>query len=423
MYLLCGLIDSVISKTGYEVGCMKNIIFISPNFPENYRFFCRALKENGMNVLGIGDQPYDELFAELKESLTEYYKVDSLEDYDQVYRACAFLAFKYGKIDWLESNNEYWLEQDAALRKDFNIRTGFHPEDMERVKYKSRMKEFYAKAGIPAARYHLVEGKEDCLSFIQKIGYPVIVKPDNGVGASHTYKLKCEQDLDDFLAERSEQYPDVPFIMEEFVNATVNSYDAIIDPDGNILFETGNVTLRSIMDTVNDAETSLCYIRKSLPDKVRNAGRAAVKAFGVKGRFVHFEFFCLDIDQEGLGKKGDIIGLEVNMRPAGVFIPDMMNYAHSTDVYKIWADMVAFGKTEVEQKDHRFCLFVGRRDEASYKLSDEAAAEKYDANILEVFRLPDAVSASMGNTVTIAVFDEEEDMMRFITEMDERISE
>ena len=40
---------------------MQNFIFISPNFPTNYWQFCRELKNNGMNVLGIGDQPYDEL--------------------------------------------------------------------------------------------------------------------------------------------------------------------------------------------------------------------------------------------------------------------------------------------------------------------------------------------------------------------------
>ena len=97
---------------------MKNFIFISPNFPTNYWQFCHELKNDGMNVLGIGDQAYDELMPELKESLDEYYKVGSLENYDEVYRAVAFFAFKYGKIDWLESNNEYWLEQDARLRTD-----------------------------------------------------------------------------------------------------------------------------------------------------------------------------------------------------------------------------------------------------------------------------------------------------------------
>ena len=168
---------------------MQNFIFISPNFPTNYWQFCRELKNDGMNVLGIGDQPYDELKPELKDSLNEYYKVGSLENYDEVYRAVAFFAFKYGRIDWLESNNEYWLERDAALRTDFNIKSGFRTEDMPRIKYKSKMKEYYQKAGIATARYHMVDDLAGCKKFIAEVGYPVVVKPDNGVGASDTHKL------------------------------------------------------------------------------------------------------------------------------------------------------------------------------------------------------------------------------------------
>ena len=84
---------------------MKNVIFISPNFPVNYWQFCRELRFDGVNVLGIGDQPYDELSFELKSSLTEYFRVPSLEDYDQVFRAVAYFAFRYGRIDFLESKN------------------------------------------------------------------------------------------------------------------------------------------------------------------------------------------------------------------------------------------------------------------------------------------------------------------------------
>ena len=157
---------------------MQNFIFISPNFPTNYWQFCRELKNDGMNVLGIGDQPYDELKPELKDSLNEYYKVGSLENYDEVYRAVAFFIFKYGRIDWLESNNEYWLERDAALRTDFHITSGFQTEDMPRIKYKSKMKEYYRKAGIATARYHMVDDYEGCRKFIDEVGYPVVVKPD-----------------------------------------------------------------------------------------------------------------------------------------------------------------------------------------------------------------------------------------------------
>ena len=100
-----------------------NFVFISPNFPQTYWNFCDRLRRNGANVLGIGDAPYDDLEDGLKGALTEYYKVSSLEDYDQVFRAVAFFSFKYGKIDWIESMNEYWLEQDARLRTDFNVTT------------------------------------------------------------------------------------------------------------------------------------------------------------------------------------------------------------------------------------------------------------------------------------------------------------
>ena len=157
---------------------MQNFIFISPNFPTNYWQFCRELKNNGLNVLGIGDQPYDELKPELKDSLNEYYKVGSLENYDEVYRAVAFFTFKYGRIDWLESNNEYWLERDAALRTDFHITSGFQTEDMPRIKYKSKMKEYYQKAGIATARYHMVDDYAGCKAFVDEVGYPVVVKPD-----------------------------------------------------------------------------------------------------------------------------------------------------------------------------------------------------------------------------------------------------
>ena len=121
---------------------MKNFIFISPNFPMTYWKFCAELKKNGMRVLGIGDSPYENLLQALRDSLDEYYKVSSLENYDVVFKAVAFFTFKYGKIDWLESNNEYWLMLDAQLRTEFNITTGPKIQDMRKIKFKSAMKEY-----------------------------------------------------------------------------------------------------------------------------------------------------------------------------------------------------------------------------------------------------------------------------------------
>jgi carbamoylphosphate synthase large subunit len=393
---------------------MKNFIFISPNFPTNYWQFCRELKNNGMNVLGIGDQPYNELSDDLKNSLNEYYKVSSLENEDEVYRAVAFLTYKHGRIDWLESNNEYWLERDAKLRTDFNITSGFHTEDIPRIKYKSKMKEYYTKAGVPVARYHLVDNKENCLKFIKEVGYPVIVKPDNGVGASDTHKLSSDADLDNFLETK---IADVQYIMEEFIHAEVNSYDAIIDSEGNPMFETGNVTPMSIMDIVNNEDNSIYYIVKDLPEDTRKAGRATVKSFGVKSRFVHFEFFRLTQDQKGMGKKGDVVALEVNMRPCGGFSPDMMNYANSTNVYKIWADMIAFNRSTLPDGKHAFCAYAGRRDGKDFVLSHEDIMEKYGSNMKMMDRIPDVLAGAMGNQMYVANFDTKEEMDAFYKDM------
>ena len=184
-----------------------NFIFISPNFPHTYWNFCDRLKRNGVNVLGIGDASYDGLEDGLKGALTEYFKVDSLEDYDQVFRAVAFFSYKYGKIDWIESLNEYWLEQDARLRTDFNVTTGIQSDRISFIKEKSLMKKLYREGGIPTARQCKVTTREAALEFIDRIGgYPVIVKPDIGVGANDTL---YDNSPECFLPNMS---PDHPYI-------------------------------------------------------------------------------------------------------------------------------------------------------------------------------------------------------------------
>ena len=253
-----------------------NFIFISPNFPHTYWNFCDRLKRNGVNVLGIGDCPYEGLEPELQASLTEYYKVDSMENYDSMYRAVAFFAFKYGKIDWLESNNEYWLEQDAQLRKDFNITSGVQPDELALWKSKSAMKPVYKEAGIPTARNHKVTDIDAAKEFLKEIGgYPVIVKPDVGVGAADTWKLENDEDLADFFNKK----PDVPYVMEEFVFGNIYSYDAICNSKGEPLFENSCWFPPSVADMVNKGLELNYYALADVPEQLREYGRRALKAF------------------------------------------------------------------------------------------------------------------------------------------------
>ena len=394
-----------------------NFIFVSPQFPHTYWEFCHRLKQNGVTVLGIGDTPYESLSNELKGSLDDWYYVPNMEDYDRMYRAVAFLASKWGRIDWIESNNEYWLAQDARLRTDFNVRTGIQTDHIDAIKEKSEMKRYYALAGVPSARQiKAAEGEEVVRAFAEKTGYPVFAKPDIGVGANGTYKIDDSAALSAFFRDEREWRH---YVVEEFVSGDIASYDAIVGRNGEPLFESMTMWPPSVADIVKGHLDLSYYVSPVMPEQLRERGRATVKAFGVFNRFVHLEFFVLGADRPGLGRKGDYVGLEVNMRPAGGYTPDMINFSHSIDVYKIWADMVAFGKSTVQPGEQYYCAFASRRDEHRYRHTHEEILSRYGKDMVMCERMQGIMVSAMGEqmyTVRLKTFDEMTEFDRFVHE-------
>ena len=396
-----------------------NLIFISPHFPETYWHFCAGLKANGVNVLGIADTNFENLPWGLKESLSDYYKVHNLEDYDEMYRAVAFFAHRYGKIDWIESNNEWWLEQDARLRTDFNVNTGIKNDHIAAIKNKSEMKKYYALGGIPTARQ--IKGSEGALkikAFVKKTGFPVIAKPDNGMGAGGTTKINNADELANWLLNHSQDMG--YYVIEEFITGLLVSYDAIFNSKGEPIFENNTIFPTPIMEIVHGNLETCYWTNKTVPAKLSAIGRRTVKAFGITSRFVHLEFFQLDRDREGLGKKGDYVGLEVNMRPPGGYTPDMMNFAHSTDVFQIWADMVAFDEARKPMGEQYFCAYAGRRDGICYKHSHNDIMQRYGSDISMAERVPDALADDLCNFAYIARFKEKKDIEAFFNYVTEK---
>ncbi len=398
-------------KPKYHEEAVMNFVFISPNFPSSYEHFCIDLRENGVNVLGIGDAPYDSLTDSLKAALTEYYRVDSLKNYDQMIRAMGHFTASYGKIDWVESNNEYWMELDAALRTDFNIQSGLKSDQIMRFRSKSTMKKYYKKAGVPTARCLLVTDIESAEAFIGEVGYPVIVKPDRGVGSEATWRLENDEDLREFF----HALPEIPYVMEEYISGIVETYDGVINSKGEVLFAASHISPNSIMDMVNEGIPCYYYVNKQVAPDIEKAGKKVLKAFDVRCRFFHLEFFRLTKDIPGIGKKGTVAGLEVNMRPAGGFTTDMINFSQSSDVFRIWADMIAFDESRhTFSGPQRYCVYCGRRDENSYTIPDEELIADYKDALSLTTRMPDALSGVMGNRVFIGCFDTLQEMNAFV---------
>ncbi len=371
-----------------------NVVFLSPNFPEHFYLFCARLKGLGVNVLGIGDAPYGALAPSCVNAVTEYYYLPSLEDYDAVYRAVAYYIHRYGRVDYIESQNEYWLPLESRLREDFNIANGMRPCELENVKYKSRMKQYYAVAKVPTARYELVESREQLRRFVDRVGTPVVIKPDSGVGAADSWKIRSAADLDEFWANKRA----VTYIAEEYVKGRVETFDGIVNARGEILFATGQVMLVNPLEMANEHAEATSYTTDVRATGMYEIGERVLKAFDIRGRFFHLEFFRLLQDQPGLGRQGEVVGLEVNLRAPGGYIPDKMNYAYDVDVYQIWAESLVYQENR-SFHDYEFKYYVahiGRRPSVNYAHTVGEIRARYGARLVLEKEPPKSLNSTMG---------------------------
>ena len=390
---------------------MKNFIIISPHFPETYYRFAQALKNNGFRVLGIGDASFFEIPHELRNCLDEYYCCYDMENYENEKHAVGHFRNKYGIIDYLESNNEYWLEKDSWLRNDYNIPNGVRPDELKYWQHKSMMKELYKKAGVKTADYTIVTDKENLLKFIDKVGYPVFIKPDIGVGASDDYKIENSEDVDEFFNKKESW---ITYICEQYVTGNIVSFDGICDEDSNVVFCASNVFPPSVADVVKEGKDLFYYTVKEVPEDLKEIGQRVVEAFNVKKRFFHLEFFRLTKDVPNVGKVNDIVALETNMRPAGGYTPDLINFSQSVNCYQIYADVMAFNENRQDlNMDKYFAACASRRDWVNYANDDGAVLEKYRNNVCHFGRYPDVLSSAMGNRFFMAKFDTLEEVEEF----------
>lgn len=383
-----------------------NYVFISPHFPDNFKYFVTSLRDHGVNVLGIASEHYHDLDPILRESLTEYFRVDDMEEYDQLLRACGYFTFKYGKIDYIESMNEYWLEKEAHLRTDFNV-DGLKLEDMPVIKKKSEMKKVFERANIAVAQGEIVEDVDSVKRFIKKVGYPICIKPNIGVGATDTHQITNDEELEEFFSIRQP----VDYIMEEFIVGDIYTFDGLIDKDGNILF-LNSFVYGGVMETVRDELDNIYHNHVDIPEDLKKVGLRAVKEFGIRNRFFHLEFFKTKDDQ--------LVALEINVRPPGGWSLDMFNYASDISVFDLYSKMI-LGEKQPEMPEIKYhCAFVGVKFglENELKHSLDESLDRYGHLVAKHGPMPDIFSAVMGNysyVIRSRDFDELMEAAQFIT--------
>ncbi len=361
-----------------------NCVFISPHFPAHYHRFCRQLRQAGANALGIGDAPYETLLPEVRDSLTEYYRVERMDEYQDLLRACGFFTHKYGKIDRIDSLNEHWLSTEARLRDDFNV-FGIRQCDIGMIRRKSEMKEYFRAAAVPVAIGRVVHSLDQAQALIRETGYPAVIKPDEGVGALNTARLDSPADLKRFFSDK----PAGDYILEAFVKGTIYSFDGLCDAQGTPIFWTSHVFSQGIMETVNESRHLSYYSLRDIPPALEAAGRRCLQTFKVRERFFHIEFF----------RTGDesFTALEVNMRPPGGFTTDMFNYACDIDIYRLWAELIVEGRGGVRFDRKYHCCYASRKNNLAYLHTHAEILAHCGDSLCQVVQVPGVFASALGD--------------------------
>jgi hypothetical protein len=365
-----------------------NVVFLSPHFPPNWFHFVVGLRAAGATVLGIGDAPYEELRPELRDALHEYYRVGDMADYAELVRAMGWFTHRHGKLDHIDSLNEYWLETEAQLRTDFNI-TGIHAEDVAIIKRKSLMKERFERAGLKPARGQICRTPAELEAFVATVGYPVVAKPDVGVGAARAYKLEDAVDLERYLRDK----PAIDYIVEEFLSGDIVTYDGLTNSRGEVVFATSLNYSTGVLESVLEQRDLYYWIAREIPADLEEAGIIVARAFDVRSRPFHFEFFRLS--------DGSLVPLEVNMRPPGGPSVDMANWANDIDVYREWANIVVHDGFEAVVTRPYHVLFASRRDMRPYLRTDEEIQARYGRLLMHHGRIERVFSSAMGDSAFI----------------------
>jgi len=362
---------------------MRTFIAISPQYPPRLRFFINRLKARGFTVLGVGDADWSCLDEELRADLTEYCRADlacysgneELDPgrYPGVRSTIEYLSAKYGRPEYLESFNEWWLPLDAAFRQDLDI-PGIKPPELAHLIRKSLMKERFRQAGVAVVDGAPVTDPGGLLAFFNKAGRDIVVKPDRGVGASDTYRIRSEEEAGQFLKIRN---PAFPYYMETFIGAPgreLYSFDGFTGADGQPVFFTCHYYNDGILEVVGGNPLSYHNLRTDeIPADLKAAGLAALQAFGLKKSFFHIEFFRVN---------GVCFGLEINARPPGVLTMDMINHSKGIDCWDLYARMCAGEKTGARFARDLVCTYAARVFSRSYRLSHYELLRRYAKEIV-----------------------------------------
>ena len=315
-----------------------HVLFVAPEFPANQKQYVRALHAIGARVTGIGERPAAWLDDDLKRWLYGYEQISNVCDEQallDVVRRCQ----RRGWVDRLEATIESHTLPVARVREAATI-PGISAHTALLCRDKPMMKDALRAAGVPCARSLGTSSSQEAKAFARQVGYPLIVKPRAGAGASGTVRVQSDQELHAALREAGLDQGGSA-ALEEFIEGHEGFYDTLT-VGGHVVHEFISHYYPNVLEAMRERWISPQIVvtnRVDAPgyDELKLMGRKVIEAMGIGTAGTHMEWF--------FGPKG-LKFSEIGARPPGVGQWDLYSAANDLDLYREWAMAVCHRRVE-----------------------------------------------------------------------------
>jgi hypothetical protein len=326
------------------------VLFLSPGYPAEMPHFTRGLAQVGARVFGVGDQPVSALPREARSALADYLQVGNLWDEGAVVQSVR--AWLRGRgLDRVECLWEPGVVLAARLREALGV-PGMDVATATCFRDKELMKQALDAAGVRTPKHARARNVPEARAALERIGFPVILKPIAGAGSADTYTARDEREFARAL-ELTRAVPELS--VEEYIEGDEFTFDTI-SAHGEILFH--NVCLyrpkpliARLNEWVSAQSVGLRDTDSPVAQKGRALGREVLRALGFESGFTHMEWF--------LTPKGEAVFGEIGARAPGARLVHGMNYSCDADFFAGWGEAVCYGRLSqpLVKKYNTACVF------------------------------------------------------------------
>lgn len=314
---------------------MTTAILVAPFFQENTLRYVRALTDlPDTTACVVTQDAIERVPAGVRAGLATHRRIADASDANVLAEACRSIAAEVGPVERLFGVLEQ-LQTPIAQARELAGVPGMSHETVRGFREKARMKELLRGAGLPVARSRLLADAVQGRAFAREVGYPLVVKPPDGLGAKSTYRVRSDAELDAALAALAPS-PERPIQAEEFVTGEENTFETV-SIRGRPVWWSGTRYLPGPLTVIENPWIQYCVLlprEEQDPDfqAFATINLAALRALGIGTGLTHMEWFRRP--------DGSAVISEVGARPPGVFIMPLMSLAHGIDMVEAWVRLM-----------------------------------------------------------------------------------